>query len=135
MDDPINPRIRAWLEAGDAEASLLGRGRYLVHDVDFGGHDRILALNQLIKWASEGHSNEASTAFLSAMDTLLREKCALDAAYLLLAYLLVSRDRRSRLVERGDVQTLATRVQSVAADTLPPGMFEQIESEIALADD
>lgn len=128
MTEATNPMVRAWLDEGNAALALIGDGSYFLPSFDFGDHDRLIVVGELIRWASLGHNGEAALAMHSAIDNLLSNSRAFDAADVLLAYAIVSKGLGTSILEPKDLRELVRQVRIRDTGTVPATMFDRIEA-------
>lgn len=84
-------RFVRWFEEGHVPEALCGSGAFFVEDLTFRGeHDCVLAVDQLLTWAEQGHHEAASLGFSEAIGRFISKKELRSALRLLRAYRLLS---------------------------------------------
>ncbi len=95
----MNPQFRLWFSQGHAVDALCGQGQYFTPDVTYRDHhDYILAVGELLEWASEGHHEVAGRAFEEAIRRHISEGRLENALRLLRAYSILRRERQDPLI-------------------------------------
>lgn len=87
----MNARFVRWFEDGHVADALCGTGAFFVTDFTYvGEHDCVLAVDQLLAWAEQGHYETASRGFDEAIARLISKGDLRSALRLLRAYRLLS---------------------------------------------
>lgn len=91
MTPGLNTRFVRWFEDGHVADALCGSDAFFVEDFTYRGeHDFVLAVDQLLAWAEQGHNEKASRGFNEAIGRLISKKELRSALRLLHAYRLLS---------------------------------------------
>lgn len=93
----MNKQLAQWFDAGKAKEALLGSDTYFLPETTYRDrHDRLLAVDQLLLWATRhGRVQDFAKAFLAALETAVADHDAWTAYDLVWSYLLVRRDHET----------------------------------------
>jgi hypothetical protein len=95
----MNARFTRWFDEGAIAEAILGQGDYFVPSIDDSDeHDRILALGQLLGWATDvDRARRAAAGFESSVSRTLADKDARAAFDIAWCYLLVAESQSAEL--------------------------------------
>jgi len=94
----MNSQFQSWFSEGKAIDALCGLGSFFMPDVTYREeHDYVLAVGELLEWASDGHREDAAEAFDGATKRLLDMGHFEDALRLLRSYVVLTMETRALL--------------------------------------
>ena len=89
----MNAQFEAWFSQGNVVEALCGKGNYFIPDGTYRDeHDFGLALSELIRWANQGHVQDATHGFQGALDELVRSRDLKSSLLLRRSYALLRQE-------------------------------------------